>query len=130
MNKYDSSNNEYEMLKGATQHNNQNNYSEIQYNTNSVATAQRPNNSFNAQDNIKSIKGIASLVLGLITLLLFHFWFVALPTGILSIVLGVKSNKQRRDGKGKAGIVLSIIGLSIMALIYGICIILLIIENA
>lgn len=37
--------------------------------------------------------GIASLVLGIISIVTFLFWYITLPCGILAIVFGVKSNR-------------------------------------
>ena len=39
----------------------------------------------------QSAMGIASLVLGIISILTALFWYLTLPTGILAIVFGVKS---------------------------------------
>ena len=47
---------------------------------------------------------IASLVLGIISIITALFWYIALPTGILAIVFGVKSAIRTGSKIGKAGI--------------------------
>jgi len=71
----------------------------------------------NANQN-KSAMGVASLVLGIISILTPIFWYMVLPTGILAIVFGVKSIKQVGSKLGKAGMITGIIGLSLFAFIY------------
>lgn len=78
----------------------------------------------------KSVMNIASLVLGIISILTSLFWYITLPTGILAIVLGVKSSKITGTKIGKAGMVTGIIGLSLFAFIYiGIMLLLLLLKN-
>ena len=110
MEKYENS--EYEMLKRSLENNN------IQ--TSSIESKTKTKTKTVSIDENNNLKGIASLVLGLITLILHHLWFVAIITGIIGLVLGVKTNiKGNRNKKGKAGMILSIVGLSIMVAIYG-----------
>lgn len=66
----------------------------------------------------KSGLAVASLTLGIISIVLFGFWYIALPTGILAIILGNKSVKKHGSNMAKAGIITAIIGLSIFALYY------------
>lgn len=66
----------------------------------------------------KSGLAVASLTLGIISIVLFGFWYIALPTGILAIILGNKSVKKYGSNMAKAGIITAIIGLSIFALYY------------
>lgn len=72
----------------------------------------------NKIDKNKSSMGIASLVLGIISVITALFWYITLPTGILAIVFGVKSVRNIGSKLGKAGLILGIIGLSIFAFIY------------
>lgn len=105
MEKYENS--EYEMLKRTTENTIKNSPEETK--TTTVKN-----------DSNNNLKGIVSLVLGLITLFLHHLWYVSIITGILGIIFGVKSNiKGNKNKKGKAGMILSIIGLSIMLAVYG-----------
>lgn len=60
---------------------------------------------------------IASLVLGLVSVVFCCAWYLAIPAAIVGLVLGIKANKVVKTGLGTAGIVLSIIGL-IVAVIW------------
>lgn len=66
----------------------------------------------------KSSLGVASLVLGIISIVLDLFWYISIPTGILAIIFGVKSSKKIGSKLGKSGLILGIIGLSLTVLIY------------
>ena len=65
-----------------------------------------------------SSSGVASLVLGIISILTSLFWYITLPTGILAIIFGTKSIKKVGSKLGKAGLITGIIGLSLFAFIY------------
>ncbi len=68
---------------------------------------------------------IASLVLGLISLLCAWFgWgaLISIITGIIGIILGIKGNKIQQTGVGTAGIVLSIIGLVLSIIVFFACV--------
>lgn len=77
----------------------------------------------------KHVMHIASLVLGIISIVTALFWYVTLPTGITAIVFGVKSAKRTGSKIGKAGMITGIIGLSIFAFCYIGIILLLILEK-
>lgn len=99
-------NSEYEMLKKSTENNIQNS---SRVATNEVKV-----------ENGTGLKGTVSLVLGIISLILCHLWFVSIPTGVIAIVLGAKSNRKgNKSKKGKAGMILGIVGLSLMLAAYG-----------
>lgn len=66
----------------------------------------------------KQVMHIASLVLGIISICTGLFWYIALPTGILAIVFGVKSARRTGSKLGKAGMITGIVGVSLFALIY------------
>ncbi len=66
----------------------------------------------------QSAMGIASLVLGIISILTALFWYLTLPTGILAIVFGVKSIHKVGSKLGKAGMITGIVGLSVFVFIY------------
>ena len=66
MEKYE--NPEYEMLKNSTEH--------------IVQETSTNNKKVNTPSDTANLKGIASLVLGLITILVNHLWYVSLITGI------------------------------------------------
>lgn len=66
----------------------------------------------------KNVMHIVSLVLGIISIVTALFWYITLPTGILAIVLGVKSARKTGSKIGKAGMVTGIVGLALFAFIY------------
>lgn len=66
----------------------------------------------------KSAMNVASLVLGIISIITALFWYITLPTGILAIVFGVKSALKTGSKIGKAGMITGIVGLSLFAFIY------------
>lgn len=66
----------------------------------------------------KSGLGVASLVLGIISIIFASFWYITLPSGILAIVLGAKSIKKVGSRLGKAGLITGIIGLALFIFIY------------
>lgn len=77
----------------------------------------------------KSTMHIASLVLGIISIVTTLFWYITIPTGILGIVLGVKSAKRTGSKIGKAGMITGIVGLSLFAFIYIGIIMMIILSN-
>lgn len=56
---------------------------------------------------------IASMVLGIVTLVLFCIWYISIPCGILAIVFGALGVKTIDKGMAIAGIVTGAIGLFI-----------------
>ena len=73
---------------------------------------------------------IASLVLGIISIVTALFWYIALPTGVLAVIFGAKSAKRTGSKLGKSGLITGIIGLSLFAFIYiGIFLILILSHN-
>ena len=73
---------------------------------------------------------ITSIVLGIISIVTMLFWYISIPTGVTSIVLGVKSYKKYDKKIGLAGMITGIVGLSLCSLIYITLIILTIIQNS
>ena len=63
------------------------------------------------QPGAGSGKAVASLVLGIVSLLAWCLPLFGLPVSIIGLVLGVKATKSSSRGMAIAGIVLSIIGL-------------------
>lgn len=59
---------------------------------------------------------IASLVLGIISLVLFCYIYVSIPCAILAIIFGVLGKKKGGAGMAKAGLILGIIAMAIVAL--------------
>lgn len=70
------------------------------------------------EEKNKSAMPVASLVLGIISILTALFWYITLPTGILAIIFGVKSARKIGSKIGKAGMITGIVGLSLFAFIY------------
>lgn len=66
----------------------------------------------------KTTMNVASLVLGIISIVTALFWYITIPTGILAIIFGVKSVRKTGSKLGKAGLITGIIGLSIFAFVY------------
>lgn len=56
---------------------------------------------------------VASMVLGILSIVLCCMWYAALPMGIIGLILGIVSLKKGNLGAGmaKAGIVTSVIGI-------------------
>lgn len=70
------------------------------------------------KDKNKSAMAVASLVLGIISIVTNLFWYTSLPTGILAIIFGAKTTRKLGSKLGKAGLVTGIVGVSICAFIY------------
>ena len=81
------------------------------------------------EEKNKSVMHIAALVLGIISVLTGLFWYIAIPTGILAIIFGVKSAKKKGSKIGKSGMVLGIIGLAVCVALYIGLIMLIIVAN-
>ena len=79
--------------------------------------------------NEKYVGHIVSLVLGIISILSALFYYISLPTGIISIVLGIKAYKKHGSKLGMAGFITGIVGLAFTAFIYISLIILLLLQN-
>lgn len=60
---------------------------------------------------------IASMVLGIIALVLFCVWYLSIPCAILAIIFGVLGIKSKGKGMAIAGLVTGSIGLVVSVLI-------------
>ena len=59
---------------------------------------------------------IASMVLGIVSLVIFCFWFISVPCAILAIIFSVVAKKKAgKSGMTTAGLVLGIVTLGILA---------------
>ena len=70
-------------------------------------------------------KAVASLVLGILSLVCIFFGYftlVGIVMGIVGLVLGIAANKEAKSGMGTAGIVLSAIGLGLCAISFIACV--------
>jgi len=72
---------------------------------------------------------IVSLVLGIISIVTALFWYMTIPTGVIAIILGVKSARKFGSKIGKAGMITGIVGLSLFAFIYLMIIQMIILSN-
>lgn len=72
---------------------------------------------------------IASLVLGILSVIFSWFWYIALPTGILAIIFGAKTIKKYGSKMGKAGLITGIVGLALFAFSYISIILILLLES-
>ena len=71
----------------------------------------------NKEEN-RIVSHIISFVLGCISTISAFFWYLSIPTGIISIILGIMSYKKEKKSLGLAGLILGIIGISLCFLIY------------
>lgn len=67
------------------------------------------------KDLKKNTMHVAALVLGIISIVGAGFWYIGIPTGVLGIVLGIKSVRKLGSKLGKAGMITGIVGLSMTA---------------
>ena len=65
-----------------------------------------------------SAMAVASLPLGIISIVLSLFWYITIPTGVLAIVFGAKTTRKLGSKLGKSGLITGIVGLSLFLLIY------------
>ena len=90
-----------------------------------VQKSEEPINKENAkqvpptQEAPKNKKGlcIASLVLGIVSLVLFCIWYLSIPCGILAIIFGVLGIKSMNKGMAVAGLVTGAIGLLVSMIV-------------
>ena len=61
---------------------------------------------------------IASLVLGIISICIFCDFRFSIPLAVLSLIFGIIASKAQKDGKATAGIILSIVSLSLCILFW------------
>lgn len=80
------------------------------------------------EDN-RIVAHVASLVLGIISIVSMLFWYISVPSGVIAIVLGTKSYKKFGKKLGLGGMITGIVGLSLCVLIYVSLLILVYLEN-
>ncbi|MDE5831105.1 MAG: DUF4190 domain-containing protein [Clostridia bacterium] len=61
---------------------------------------------------------VTALVLGIISVICFCWWYVAIPSGIIAIIFSIAGKNDAGRGMGVAGMVLGIIGLVLCIAIY------------
>ena len=74
----------------------------------------------NVQQNQSAGLAIASMVLGIISLVLFCVWFISIPTGVIGLILSSISLSTKKSGRGMAiaGLVCSLIGIALYIIIF------------
>lgn len=70
------------------------------------------------KDKNKSAMAIASLPLGIISIITNWFWYLSLPAGILAIIFGAKATRRFGSRLGKAGLITGIIGVAMCLFTY------------
>lgn len=60
---------------------------------------------------------IASMVLGIVSLVFFCIWYISIPCGILAIIFGILGIKTINKGMAIAGLITGSIGLVVSTLI-------------
>ena len=71
------------------------------------------------EENKKSSAlNIAGFVCGIISILTVLFYYISIPTGVISLICSVKGIKKSGSKLAKTGMILGIIGLSLCVLIY------------
>lgn len=61
---------------------------------------------------------IASMVLGIVSVVLFCIWYISIPCAILAIIFGIVGMKKGGKGMGVAGLVLGIVALAVLVIVY------------
>ena len=70
------------------------------------------------KDKNKSAMSVASLILGIISIVFSLFWYISIPTSIIAIIFGTKTIKKFGSRLGKAGLITGIVGISLCAFLY------------
>lgn len=138
--------NQYDQTQGYAPYNPQNNYSnQNTYGQNNYSNQNTPvqqydcNNQYaqpqqysdpyssqytpyNANPSDKKGMAIASMILGIVSVCICCFWYIAIFTAIIGLVLGIVSMKKNEGGRGMAiaGIITSIVAIAaiIFVIIY------------
>ena len=70
------------------------------------------------KDKNKSAMSVASLTLGIISIVFSLFWYISIPTSIIAIIFGTKTIKKFGSRLGKAGLITGIVGISLCVFLY------------
>lgn len=62
---------------------------------------------------------ITSMVLGIISIVLFCIWYLSIPCAILAIIFGIVGIKKGGKGMGIAGLILGIVAIIILTVVLG-----------
>lgn len=69
------------------------------------------------ENNDKKGLSIASMILGIVSILLGRNFLIAVACGVLAIIFGLKGKKMGGKGMAKAGFITGIIGISLQLLL-------------
>lgn len=61
---------------------------------------------------------VAALVLGIVSLVLWCFWFISIPCAILALIFGIIGIKKEGKGMAIAGIITGVINLFVWVLVF------------
>lgn len=61
---------------------------------------------------------VASLVLGIISLVFFCIWYISVPCAIIAIALGAVAGKSGKNGMAKAGLIMGIIAIALVVVFW------------
>jgi hypothetical protein len=70
------------------------------------------------QEKNNKVAPVASLVLGIISILSFLFYYISIPTSILAICFGVHARRNTGSKLGLTGVILGIVGITMCVFIY------------
>ncbi len=75
---------------------------------------------YNANNAPVERKGfnITSMILGIVSMVLFCFWYVSIPCSIIAIIFSVAGRKDAGRGMGIAGMVLGIIAFALWIVLF------------
>ena len=82
---------------------------------------QEQNTTYNANSSDKvERKGfnITSMILGIVSIVLFCFWYISIPCSIIAIIFSIAGRKNEGRGMGVAGMILGIIAISLWVLLF------------
>lgn len=72
------------------------------------------------EEHKKSPMAVASLPLGILSIVFCLVWYLTIALGTLAIIFGAKGTKKTGSKLARAGMICGIIGLSICVAVYGI----------
>lgn len=78
---------------------------------------QNDNSATSNQEPEQKGMSIASLILGIVSLVLFCVWYLSIPCAIIAIILGVMGRKKGGKGMATAGIVLGAIAIVLVVVV-------------
>lgn len=99
------------------ENNEENKIETVKENVEETVQTNQPQEQNIIEDNRKGLS-IASLVLGIVSILLVSKFIIAVACGILAIIFGIKGKKRGGKGMAAAGFITGIIGLSLQVIFF------------